>query len=114
MLAVNYSELRNNLKHYCDKAIDNLETILVTRKDERNVVMISLEEYNNLVENAYIMSDSDYYKELTKRAKDVENNILVERDIIEEWKFYFMKKHLKNISIGKRTIKRLWRDLTAL
>ena len=46
--------------------------------------MISLEEYNNLVENAYIMSDSDYYKELTKRAKDVENNILVERDIIEE------------------------------
>lgn len=73
MLAVNYSELRNNLKDYCDRAIDNLETVLVTRKDNRNVVVISLEEYNNLVENSYIMSDPEYYKELVKRAKDVEN-----------------------------------------
>lgn len=73
MLAVNYSELRNNLKDYCDRAIDNMETILVTRKDNRNVVVISLEEYNNLVENSYIMSDPEYYKELVKRAKDVEN-----------------------------------------
>lgn len=101
MLAVNYSELRNNLKHYCDKTIDNLETILVTRKDERNVVMISLEKYNNLVENAYIMSDSDYYKELTNRAKDIRDHKFIEKDIIEEWKFYFMKKLLENISIGK-------------
>lgn len=73
MLAVNYSELRNNLKDYCDRAVDNIETVLVTRKDNRNVVVISLEEYNNLVENSYIMSDPEYYKELVKRAKDVEN-----------------------------------------
>lgn len=32
MLAVNYSELRNNLKDYCDKTIDDLETLLITRK----------------------------------------------------------------------------------
>lgn len=72
MLAVNYSELRNNLKDYCDRAIDNMETVLVTRKDNRNVVVISLEEYNNLIENSYIMSDAEQYKELVRRAKDVE------------------------------------------
>ena len=73
MLAVNYSELRNNLKEYCDRAVDNIETVLVTRKDNRNVVVISLEEYNNLIENSYIMSDAEPYKELVRRAKDVEN-----------------------------------------
>lgn len=84
MLAVNYSELRNNLKDYCDKAIDNLETVLVTRKDDRNVVMISLEEYNNLVENSYIMSDASYYKDLVQRSKDVCDDKIIQKDLIEE------------------------------
>lgn len=84
MLAVNYSELRNNLKDYCDKTIDDLETILVTRKNDRNVVMISLEEYNNLLENSYIMSDSDYYKDLIQRVKDVEEDKVIQKDLIEE------------------------------
>lgn len=48
MLAVNYSTIRNNLKDYCDKATDSYETVIVTRKNEKNVVIISLEKYNQL------------------------------------------------------------------
>ena len=46
MLAVNYSTIRNRLKDYCDRVTDNNETVIVTRKNEKNVVIISLEEYN--------------------------------------------------------------------
>ena len=48
MLAVNYSTIRNNLKYYCDKATDLYETVIVTRKNEKNVVLLSLEKYNQL------------------------------------------------------------------
>ena len=48
MLAVNYSTIRNNLKTYCDEATDNNETVIVTRKDEKNVVILSLEKYNQI------------------------------------------------------------------
>ena len=48
MLAVNYSTLRNNLKDYCDRATDDNETVIVTRKDEKNVVILSLDAYNAL------------------------------------------------------------------
>ena len=48
MLAVNYSTIRNNLKNYCDIATDSNETVIVTRKDEKNVVLISLDKYNQL------------------------------------------------------------------
>lgn len=48
MLAVNYSTIRNNLKDYCDKATDLYETVIVTRKNEKNVVLLSLEKYNQL------------------------------------------------------------------
>ena len=48
MLAVNYSTIRNRLKDYCDRVTDENETVIVTRKDEKNVVIISLDEYNAL------------------------------------------------------------------
>lgn len=52
MLAVNYSTMRSNLKDYCDKATDNDETVIVTRKDEKNVVLMSLEKYNQIMKMA--------------------------------------------------------------
>jgi prevent-host-death family protein len=52
MLAVNYSTIRNNLKNYCDEATDHDETVVVTRKGEKNVVILSLERYNQLVKAA--------------------------------------------------------------
>ena len=50
MLAVNYTNLRDNMKAYMDKVTDDYETMIVTRKDNKNVVMLSEEVYNNLME----------------------------------------------------------------
>ena len=57
MVAVNYSSLRSNLKSYCDAATRDAETIVVMRRNEENVVLMSLESYNNLMENVFLMSD---------------------------------------------------------
>ena len=51
MLAVNYTNLRENMKNYMDKVTDDYETMIVTRKNNRNVVMMSEESYNNLMED---------------------------------------------------------------
>jgi antitoxin YefM len=52
MLAVNYSTIRNKLKDYCDKVTDEYETVVITRKGEKNLVMLSLDEYNSLTKAA--------------------------------------------------------------
>ncbi|GHV39263.1 hypothetical protein FACS1894187_19030 [Synergistales bacterium] len=62
MLAVNYSTVRNNLKNYCDKVTDEYETVIITRKDEKNVVLVSLDEYNVMmkaVKNAAYLAKVD-------------------------------------------------------
>ena len=57
MLAVNYTSLRDNMKSYMDQVTDDYETMIVTRKNNKNVVMMSEEAYNNLMENVYVMGN---------------------------------------------------------
>lgn len=72
MLAVNYSTLRNNLKQYCDLATDDMETVVVTRKNEKNIVMLSLEAYNNLMENLFIVSNRQNYQHILEGVRQLE------------------------------------------
>lgn len=67
MLAVNYSTIRNNLKTYCDEATENNETVIVTRKDGKNVVILSLGKYN----------------QLTKAAQNAEYLAMIDRGIAQ-------------------------------
>lgn len=46
MQAVNYSNARNNLKSLIDEVCDNDEEVIITTKNNKSVVMISLDEYN--------------------------------------------------------------------
>lgn len=79
MLAANFTSVRENFKSYCDKVNDDCETVIITRKDDKNVVMISLEAYNNLVENMYIMSNKKNYDKLLESKRQVERDEVVEK-----------------------------------
>ena len=72
MLAVNYTNFRENLKDYMDKATYDYETMIVTRKNNKNVVMISEESYNNLMENVYVMGNKSNYDWLMESKEQLE------------------------------------------
>ena len=62
MIAANYTSVRNNLKSYCDRVSDSNETLIITRKEERNVVMMSLDRFNEMekeIRNARYLSKLD-------------------------------------------------------
>ena len=78
MIAVNYSTIRNNLKKYCDSATDDYETVIVTRKDEKNVVILSLEKYNSMMKaarNAEYLDMIDRSFEQIKQGKVITKTI---------------------------------------
>jgi len=83
MIAVNYSQLRENMKTYMDKATNDFETIIVTRKD-KNVVIISEEAYNNLLENAYLLKDKANYDWLMESKKQLESGKATVHQLIDE------------------------------
>ena len=46
MLAANYSAVRTRFKEYLDHVTEGNETVIITRKNEKNAVIISMAEYN--------------------------------------------------------------------
>ncbi|MCI9488586.1 type II toxin-antitoxin system Phd/YefM family antitoxin [Lachnospiraceae bacterium 48-42] len=83
MLAVNYTNLRDNMKMYMDKVTDDYETMIVTRKDNKNIVMLSEESYNNLMENIYVMGNKDNYDWLMKGKAQLENGQCAIHELLE-------------------------------
>ena len=83
MLAVNYTNLRDNMKAYMDKVTDDYETMIITRKDNKNVVMISEEAYNNLMENVHVMGNKSNYDWLMESKAQLERGNVVTHDLIE-------------------------------
>lgn len=84
MLAVNYSNLREQLKNYMDEVTDNYETVIVTRKNKKNVVMLSEEAYNNLMENVYLMGNKANYDWLMQSKAQLEKGQVAAHTLIED------------------------------
>ena len=70
MLAANYTNFRANLKSYMDKAKNDYETIVITSKDG-NVVLLSEEEYNNMKENLFLMSNPKMVNRINQSLKEL-------------------------------------------
>ena len=83
MLAVNYTELRGNMKECMDKVSDDFEILIVTRKKNKNIVMISEETYNNMMENMHLIGNEENYKWLMESKRQLEEGMLQMKELIE-------------------------------
>lgn len=83
MLAVNYTELRGNMKECMDKVSDDFETLIVTRKKNKNIVMISEETYNNMMEIMHLIGNEENYKWLMESKRQLEEGMLQMKELIE-------------------------------
>ena len=81
MIAANFSEFRTQLKKYLDSVEEENETLIIKRKTGKGAVVISLEEYNSLMETMHLLSskkNSDrLYESIQqmKSAKTVNPNL---------------------------------------
>ena len=66
--AVNYSTIRENLKAYCDLVSDKGDTVIVTRKNEKNVVIISMDEWNSLQRAVH---NADYLAKIDRSLAEI-------------------------------------------
>ena len=83
MNAVTYSQARSNLANTMDKVCDDHSPIIITRKSQRSVVMISLEDYQALEETAYLLRSPKNARRLLESIAELESGSGTQRELIE-------------------------------
>ena len=84
MIAANYTEFRTALKDYLDSVENDNETLIIKRKSGKGAVIISLDEYNSMMETLHLLSSKNNAKRLFDSIDQMKSGETVQNDLIEE------------------------------
>ena len=84
MQVVTYTEARNNLKRVLDHVIDEADYTVVTRRDAADVVVMSLDYFNSLMETVYLLKSPANATHLARSIEQYQNGQVTERDLLDE------------------------------
>ena len=73
MIAANYSEFKSQMKKFLDQVEENNETLIIKRKSGKGAVIISLEEYNSIMETIHLLSSKANADRLYESINQMEN-----------------------------------------
>ncbi|MBC2703605.1 YoeB-YefM toxin-antitoxin system antitoxin YefM [Desulfobacula sp.] len=83
MRAITYTSARNNLASTMKKVCDDHDPIIVTRKNNEAVILMSLEDYEALNETAYLLQSPKNAKRLIDSIKELNAGKGQKREILE-------------------------------
>jgi antitoxin YefM len=84
MIAANYTEFRTRLKNYLDNVENNNETLIIKRGSGKGTVLISLDEYNSIMETLHLLSSKKNAKRLFESIEQMKTGNRVKHSLIEE------------------------------
>lgn len=77
------TEFRKHMKITLDQVADNNEPVIISRANDRDVVLISLQTYNSIVETLYLQSSLKNKERIESAIKDVKAGInLVQNELL--------------------------------
>ena len=83
MRTATFSDFSSNIKNYFNSVIDNCDSIIVNRNSDEAVVLLSLDEYDSLMETLYLMSSRDTMADIRKAEQDIKEGKGIEVNLDE-------------------------------
>lgn len=84
MKVVNYTEFRNNLAESLNSVNDDGDIVVVARSKGKNVVVMSLEEYNSIQETIYLNSTTANRARLESAIARIETTKPLQKKLINK------------------------------
>jgi len=83
MDAISYTAARANLASTMKKVCDDHSPVIITRKSESPVVMLSLEDYQAMEETAYLLRSPANARQLLESITELESGGGTQRELME-------------------------------
>jgi antitoxin YefM len=84
MRVLNYTEFRKNMKTVLDKTVEDHETVIISRSNDKDVVLLSLKDYNSWMETLYLMRSEKNRTRLLESIENIEKGNFTQHDLIED------------------------------
>lgn len=81
MLSANVTDFRKEIKKYLDLVIEDFETLIINRGKGKGAVMISLDEYNSLMETMYLLSTKANRDSLYEAMEQIKEGKVVVKEL---------------------------------
>jgi antitoxin YefM len=81
MKVVSFSEARNSLKTVLDRVVADADYTIVTRRDADDVVVMSLESFNSLMETVHLLKSPANAAHLDRSISQFKQGKAVARDL---------------------------------
>ncbi len=83
MKAITYTEAREKLADTIQRVCEDHTPVIVTKRRDKAVVMLSLEDYESLVETAYLLRSPRNARKLFESIKELEEGKGKERELLK-------------------------------
>ena len=84
MIAANFTEFRSGLKKFLDNVEENNETLIIKRGTGKGTVVISLNEYNSIMETVHLLSSKKNADRLYESIQQVKEGKVISKGLIED------------------------------
>jgi antitoxin YefM len=84
MKAANFTEFRTKLKQYLDEVENNNETLIIKRGSGNGAVLISLDEFNSIIETVHLLSSKNNADRLYESIKQMKSGKKLVKNLIED------------------------------
>ena len=84
MDAIAYSNVRKNFSNIMEKVCEDHDSVIITRKNSKSVVMISLEDYNAIEETMYLLRSPANAAQLRASIAEFEDGKYKVQEMIDD------------------------------
>ena len=84
MIAANYTEFRTGLKKFLDKVEEDNETLIIKRGTGKGTVLLSLDEYNSIMETVHLLSSKANADRLFESIQQMKDGKGIQKKLVKE------------------------------
>jgi antitoxin YefM len=84
MEVLNYTEFRKKMKESLDSVSDDNNIVIVSRSKNKNVVLLSMDEYNSWNETMHLIKSDKNRKRLDEAITEMKKGKSVKKSLIEK------------------------------
>lgn len=84
MKVVNFSDARNRLKSVLDQVVNDRDYTIISRRDADDAVVMSLDQFNSLMETVHLLRSPANAAHLAKSIKQYQSGKTVNHDLSDD------------------------------